>query len=163
MCKNDMNLSLNSDTFSILKDQFDKVLNRTVGNMQMKGADDAVVTLKLSIGLDTESRSTPDGNKDFVIPTFKHDISSVMQVKDKVSGQLVGDYQLVWDEDEQRYVMRTIDNGQTSLYDDEPGDYIETDYVELPATERPALAAGNPDAIEDETEPDDYEYTQPEE
>jgi len=36
MCStNERNLSLNGDTFAILKEQFDKILNRTVGNMEM--------------------------------------------------------------------------------------------------------------------------------
>ena len=36
MCSaNERNLSLNGDTFDILKEQFDKILNRTIGNMEM--------------------------------------------------------------------------------------------------------------------------------
>lgn len=135
MCKkNDMNLSLNGDTFSIMKEQFDSVLARTVGNMQMKGADDATITLKLSISIEKENRSTPDGTIEATIPKFKHDISSVMQVKDKVSGELVGDYQLVWDDDEQKYVMRKIDNGQINMFDAEDlsGQFVDADYKEIP-------------------------------
>lgn len=140
MCSTDMNLSLNGDTFAILKEQFDNVINRTVGNMQMKGADDATLTLKLSIALEKTSRNTPDGIRDVVIPKFKHDISSVMQVKDKVSGQLVGDYQLVFDEDEGQYVMRKINDGQMNIFD-EPADgtVINADYTvveELPDGKR---------------------------
>ena len=41
---NEMILSLNEDTFSALKKDFDDVLNRTIGNMQMKGASDATIT-----------------------------------------------------------------------------------------------------------------------
>lgn len=126
MYSNDMNLSLSGDTFSILKGQYDSVLNRTLGNMEMKGAEEATITVKVGIKLER----TSVGNRTIVRPTFKHDISSVMQVKDKVSGELVGDYQLVWDDDEQRYVMRKIDNGQTSLFnDDEPnGIFVDADY-----------------------------------
>lgn len=143
MCSSDMNLSLDGQTFSMLKEQFDRVLNRTIGNMQMKGAEDATLTLKLSISLEKETRTTPDGVIDATIPKFKHDISSVMQVKDKVSGELVGDYQLVWDDEEQKYIMRKIDNGQTSLFrDDEPnGRFVDADYTVLD-DDRKALPGG---------------------
>lgn len=162
MCSNDMNLSLSGDTFAILKEQFDSVLARTVGNMQMKGADDATITLKLSISLEKENRNTPEGSIEATIPKFKHDISSVMQVKDKVSGELVGDYQLVWDEDEQKYVMRKIDNGQTTLFDDdEPnGKFVDADYQ--PVGELPEGQRGLPEpaeATEDGTEPEGAEDT----
>lgn len=170
MCKNDINLSLNGDAFTILKEQFDKVLNRTIGNMQMKGAEDAVITLKLSVGLGKERRTTPDGVIDATIPKFKHDISSVMQVKDKVSGELVGDYELVWDEETQKYVMRRIDDGQTTMFDDEPmGRFYDADYEEVHVDKQPAgmlnegqKALEAPDD-EKEDEEEDYQYDQPEE
>ena len=121
MNRSDMNLSLSSDTFSMLKEQFDRILNNTIGNMQMRGAKDATITLKLMVSTEDAIRTTPAGAIDVIVPKFKHDISSVMQVKDKASGELVGDYQLVWDEDEEKYVMREIDNGQMDLFDDETG------------------------------------------
>ena len=44
MYANDMSLSLKSDTFSALKEDFDSILARTIGNMEMKGAEEATVT-----------------------------------------------------------------------------------------------------------------------
>ena len=41
MYANDMSLSLKSDTFSALKEDFDSILARTIGNMEMKGAEEA--------------------------------------------------------------------------------------------------------------------------
>ena len=177
MCNSDMNLSLSGETFSMLKEQFDRVLNRTVGNMQMKGAEDATLTLKLSISLEKENRSTSNGVIEATIPKFKHDISSVMQVKDRISGELVGDYQLVWDADEEKYVMRKIDNGQTSLFqDDEPnGRFVDADYqvvededdkqLSLPAgrmmlTDGSEDEAGDRSPESDESEPDDADESE---
>lgn len=151
MCStNERNLSLNGDTFAILKEQFDKILNRTVGNMEMKGADDAVITLKLSVSLEKSSVSVGDDIKEVTKPTFKHDISSVMQVKDKVSGQTTDDYALVWDENENKYVLRKIENGQMSFDDfDSNGNPIyEADYHEVPALEEGTR--GLPEAAESE-------------
>lgn len=145
MCiANAMELSLKSDTFSALKEDFDSILGRTIGNMQMKGAEDATITLKLSVSLENTMANIKGENTDITRPSFKHDISSVMQVKDKKSGALTGDYQLVWDEDEGKYVMKRIDNGQMTLFD-ENGDIISPDdntidaeYREVPALELPA-------------------------
>ena len=117
MYANDMSLSLKSDTFSALKEDFDSILARTIGNMEMKGAEEATVTLKLGISLEKSSVNGPNGLQDITKPSFKHDISSVMQVKDKKSGALTGDYELVWDDGEGKYVMRRIDNGQVSIFD----------------------------------------------
>ena len=42
-----------------------------------------------------------------------------MQIKDKESGALKGEYQLVWNEEEGRYELAPIDDGQMSMFDDE--------------------------------------------
>lgn len=128
----DMILSLNADTFQNLKSDFDTILNRTIGNMTMKGADDATITLKLGVSLEKETVSTTDGIKEVTKPTFKHDISSVMQVKDKMTGQFKGEYGMVWDENEERWVLRKIDNGQMDLFDyEEGGQVIDAEYSEV--------------------------------
>lgn len=128
----DMILSLNGDTFQTLKNDFDTILARTIGNMTMKGADEATITLKLSVSLEKSSVGTVSGVQDVTKPSFKHDISSVMQVKDKMTGQFKGEYGMIWDEDEERWVLRKIDNGQMNLFDDE-GQVIDADYTEVPA------------------------------
>lgn len=113
----DLILSLNGETFFDLKKDFDAVLNRTLGNMEMKGASDATITLKLSIATEKRSMNVGDGIQDYKKPSFKHEITSVMQIKDKATGQLGGEYAMVWDEDEECFVLRKCDNGQTSIFD----------------------------------------------
>lgn len=144
MCvKNAMELTLKSDTFSALKEDFDSILARTIGNMQMKGAEDATITLKLSVSLENTNAVIRGENEDITRPSFKHDISSVMQVKDKKSGALTGDYQLVWDDDEGKYVMKRIDNGQMTLFDDDGNviegnaEVIDAEYREVPELPAP--------------------------
>ena len=117
--KNDLILSLNEDTFSNLKKDFDSILNRTIGNMEMKGASDATITLKLTVSLDKRSMTVGDSVQEFNRPTFKHDISSVMQIKDKATGQLGGEYAMVWDPEEERFVLRQFTGGQTSMFDED--------------------------------------------
>lgn len=167
----DMILSLNADTFQNLKSDFDTILNRTIGNMTMKGADDATITLKLGVSLEKETVSTTEGIKEVTKPTFKHDISSVMQVKDKMTGQFKGEYGMVWDENEERWVLRKIDNGQMDLFDYEGnGQIIDVEYSEINGL--PEAQKGLPDGSdvdegdypgEDaESEPDDAgEFEEP--
>lgn len=118
MCiKNAMELSLNGDTFAALKEDFDSILSQTLGNMESKSADEAVITLKLGISLEKQQFVRNESTEELTKPSFKHDISSVMQVKNKKSGSLSGDYELVWDEDEKRYVMRKIAGSQMSMFE----------------------------------------------
>lgn len=140
MIENDMTLSLKSNTFSALKEDFDSILSRTIGNMEMKCAENATVTVKLSITLEKSTVVTDERVQDITKPSFKHDISSVMQVKDKKSGALAGNFELVWDKEEGKYVMRKIDDGQTTLYEkvedfinvDATGDYVEDAPLSIP-------------------------------
>lgn len=140
----EMILSLNGNTFQRLKQDFDAVLNRTVGNMTMKGAEDATITMKLDLSLEKSSVGAGNGVQEVTIPSFKHTISSVMQVKEKMTGQLAGEYSMVWDEDEEYWVLRKIENGQMDLFDDdENGRYIDADYNEIFAL--PKGEGGEPD------------------
>lgn len=178
MTNNEMILSLKSDTFAAMKEDFDGVLARTIGNMEMKNADNATITLKLGITLDKVSVGTPNGNQDITRPSFKHDISSVMQVKDRKSGALTGDYELVYEDG--KYVMRRIDDGQTNMFDGriehvEPS-FVDADYNDvvdddtdrqkaIPAASEVGprkLPAASTDASEDDPEDSDYTYDEPE-
>lgn len=141
MCiKNAMELSLKGETFNALKEDFDAVLARTIGNMEMKGADEATVTLKLGISLEKTTDFSGDEEKEVTKPSFKHDINSVMQVKDKKSGALTGDYCLVWDEDEKKWVMKRLGDDQMSLFDAEDEEDVE--YIDSVTHEEPPMIEG---------------------
>lgn len=164
MFANDLSLSLKSETFSALKEDFDSILSRTIGNMEMKGAEEATVTLKLGISLEKSSVNGPNGIQAITKPSFKHDISSVMQVKDKKSGALTGDYELVWDTTEGKYVMRRIDNGQVSIFDSTQaaGEVIDADYIVLPEDQRGLPEASQSDEeAEDTSDAGEAEITEP--
>lgn len=120
--KNTMQLSLNSDTFESMKEDFDTILLRTIDNMESRGADEATITLKLGISFEKEPQKfsdTEEDEKEIIKPTFKHDVSTVIQVKGKKSGSLSGDYELVWDEEEKKHVLVRISDNQMSLFDEE--------------------------------------------
>lgn len=148
MSKNDLILSLNEDTFASLKKDFDTILNRTIGNMEMKGASDAVITMKLTVSLDKRSMDMGDGIQEFKKPTFKHEVSSVMQIKDKATGQLGGDYAMVWDPNEERFVLRQFTGGQKSMFD-EDCETVEEPWGQF--TDMPDDAHSLPAPAEEET------------
>ena len=65
-------------------------------------------------------------------PKFEHSITAVIQRKEKKTGSFAGEYELVFDADTGTYVVRPIENGQTTLFDgDGPaasnGEGVDTD------------------------------------
>lgn len=159
-----LKLNINSNAFENLKADFDKVLRRTLGNMQIKESNEATLTLKLSVKL-TEMEvpdfdaAYPNAMRKIHKPRFDHKVSSVMQIKTEESGHLKGEYELVWDEEAQDFVMKPIDNGQKTLFDDDIiyGDYsVVVDADDFEEDDTKALPASQPllDAPDDSS----YEY-----
>ena len=112
-------LSLNGDAFSELKEDFDSILDKTLSNMQEKNADSATITIKLGIELSSEIVSDanhPEGDLK-VKPTFKHDVSSVMQIKAKRSGILSGENELLYNKETNEYILVPIDDGQITFFE----------------------------------------------
>lgn len=115
-------LTLESDTFNAMKVDFDNVLKKTLSNMQEKGSEAAEVKVSLKISFEKGEQSDIqindlDGRREVIIPRFDHKVSSVLQIKDEVSGTLGGGYELVFDKVRREYVMREIISPQTSLDD----------------------------------------------
>ena len=131
-------LNLDSDVFLGLKTDFNKILRRTLSNMESKHSDEAEVTVKLKIS--TKNDMVPDFvsgngmNREIVRPSFIHKVESVMKIQEKV-----------WDEDKCQFVMKTIDNGQVSMDDLEKEEDTKQEYAQLnPA--KPQLEEGKEDA-----------------
>jgi hypothetical protein len=114
-------LSINDETFSALKSDFDTALEGVVFTMKEKSVALAEMTIRLKIIL--EQAQLPDliegdgATRMATVPKFEHKITSVMQLKDVRSGMMAGEYELVWDGDDAQYKLRAIDNGQVSLFD----------------------------------------------
>lgn len=141
MCDNKVYpMSLNGDTFNALKTDFDQMLRKLLSGMEKFECEEATLNIKVGVKLEKDQARDfevheYEAMRDIVKPTFKHEISSAMQVKDKKTGSLSGNYELVWDRDSGQYVMRNIDDGQVTLFDTE-GDNV----IQMP--EPPALPAG---------------------
>lgn len=115
-------LSLNADTFNAFKQDFDGSLQRLLQKMDKLQSDSASITCKIGVSLTPAPERNFDPNSDgdsvqVMKPTFSHDISTEIKVKDKTSGYLAGNRKLVWDEELMEYVLKDIDDGQTSLFD----------------------------------------------
>jgi hypothetical protein len=133
-------MSLNGDTFNALKTDFDQMLRKLLSGMEKFECEEATLNIKVGVKLEKDQARDfevheYEAMRDIVKPTFKHEISSAMQVKDKKTGSLSGNYELVWDRDSGQYVMRNIDDGQVTLFDTEGSNVIQ-----MP--EPPALPAG---------------------
>ncbi len=156
MYKNDQKLSLNENTFAQMKEDFDSILNRTIGNMEMKGADEATVTLKLVVKLEKTTTFSETGPLDVTRPNFKHDISSVMQVKDKKSGQLNEEMALVFDEALGEYVLRPIRDGQMTIDDYVDAQVVDADFT-VDNSQKAIAGPGVPQLEQHDDEDDEIE------
>lgn len=115
---NEMHFDHNSEVFSTMWKNFDLMIERTIGNMVMRDADESVITLKIGVSLDRKRVPEANGFRDLIQPSFKHDLNSVMQVKDKMSGTFKGNVELIFDKDG-KPIIRDIDDGQMNIFDND--------------------------------------------
>jgi len=139
MCqKNDLPLSLKSNTFNCFCADFDSILRQTLRGMVETDQEVAEINCKMKITLTDDSApdfSVRNQTREITKPKFDHTITAVIQRKDKKSGSLSGPYELVWDRDIGDYVMRPIDNGQIDLFEDNDEKPEQKELVGLPAPE----------------------------
>ena len=157
---NEMVLTHESEILNSAMQNFDLMLERTIGNMTMRNADDSVLTFKLAIHF--ERKSVPDigGTREIVQPSFKHDISSVVQVKDKISGTYKGNVELTFDEFGHP-VVKDVDDGQVSIFDDEGK--VVVDYDTAVDADIASLAGDSYRGLpQHDGEDDSYNYDDPE-
>ena len=139
-------MSLNSDTFNSMKNDFDQMLRTLLTEMETRESEEGTINVKVQVKLTPDQArdfqaNGYDAQRDFIKPSFKHEISTVLQVKNKKTGSFGGNMELVWDAPMNQYIMRPIDNGQVSFFDgydkhEDDGEYVDVDTVPaLPAPE----------------------------
>lgn len=159
-------LSLNGETFNNLKMDFEQMLQNLLTEMKKRGSQDGSLTIKLNVtltpGQARDYDSAADGAmRDITKPLFAHKMSTVMQLKNERSGQNGGNFELVWDEASGEWVMKEIDNGQTSIFDHEDGVY-DAEYSEV--NQEPTRVPGLPEPVENglpAPDDDDYGFDEP--
>lgn len=129
-------MKIEREAFAALREDLNKVLTRTLANMEKRESEQAVITTKLTITLVKATVPNYDSpvsdTREICKPKIEHKVGSVMQIKDEESGALKGEYELVWDPAKGDYVIRQIDNGQIDMFTqrDEDGAVIYGDYTE---------------------------------
>ena len=111
-------VSIYSEAFHKLREDFDKIMISTLARMQEKGSEDATITLKIDIGLEktfAPVRGTTQ-MRDVYLPTFEHKITSAMQIKQEVKGRYDEECELVWNPASNSYLLVPI--GQLMLSDE---------------------------------------------
>lgn len=157
-------LSLESDTFEEMKRNFNFVLQRLLGTMEERECNDGSITLKMEVSIASEF--IPNFNKDkqgetreIKKPSFKHKVTSSVQIKDEKSGNLDSEMELVMDEDTGTYILRpVISTEQRSIFDPDfnenihggDGNVVYTDNSAL--TGRKVAEISGPVAGDDDTD-----------
>lgn len=113
-----MDVSIYSEAFQKLRDDFNKMMVDTLTKMRQKGSTDASLTIKLEIELEKtfEPITLKNGTqtmRDVYIPQFAHKITSAMQIKSQIAGKFDEECELVWNPDDETYMLIPI--GQMSL------------------------------------------------
>lgn len=105
-------VSLDSQIFSDLRDDFNDTIQETLSGMLRKGADSATINVKLQIKLPAPM----EGNYS-MFPEFFHKVQSTIQSKSECKGGFIGrNEKLVFDPDLLRWVIRPIDEAQQSFF-----------------------------------------------
>ncbi|MCD8294914.1 MAG: hypothetical protein LUE27_06720 [Clostridia bacterium] len=117
-------LSINNDMFAPLREQFDEMLNQTIANMMLKGTLEGSMSIKVNIGIVQDFVQTEDGTKEVLKPVFEHDISSLVQVKERAKGSTEDDYELVKNVTSDKWEVKRLSQ-QVSMFDNKEEEVTE--------------------------------------
>ena len=124
-------LTIESDTLNAFKSDFNQMLRKLLSTMEQQEAEEGTLNAKIVVKLMKDQTrdyqaNGYDGTREITTPTFSHKVGIAMQFKDEKSGTLGGNYEMIWDKDLNAYVMVEINNGQTSLFDEEEKERVVT-------------------------------------
>ena len=160
-------LDFDSDTLGNVKRDMNFVLQRLIGNMMEKGSTNGSLTLKIDVSFTQEYIPNYDPkvegkSRKINKPSFKHKVTSTVQITDKKDGNMDTEMELAFDEDSGEYVLQPVANtAQKSIFDSDFEDNLKPE--EGPEEEEPK---GTPQ-LPGPTEPEDknvidVEYTETE-
>ena len=121
-------LDFDSDTLGNVKRDMNFVLQRLIGNMMEKGSTNGSLTLKIDVSFTQEYIPNYDPkvegeSRKINKPSFKHKVTSTVQITDKKDGNMDTEMELAFDEDSGEYVLQPVVNTtQKSIFD---SDYKE--------------------------------------
>ena len=115
-------INMASSTFSEMKGDLTKALNKCLTEMEKADSDVGRVTLAISIVKDKMPVTTEKDYRDAVVPRFKWKAESNVPMKTAYEGELGGEYELTDGED--GFALKSI-NGQTSMFDEDEDEVDE--------------------------------------
>jgi hypothetical protein len=113
-----------------IRSNLDEMLRRTIKTMQDKDSNSATVTLKIGISLSQIAKRDENTPADepprlITVPQINHQISSAMQIKEKMNGQFGGTgYELVYNDLLGDYVIVPSDGSQTNIFNTDTGEVL---------------------------------------
>lgn len=160
-------LDLDSDILGNAKRDVNFVLQKLIGNMVEKGSTNGSLTLKIDVSFTQEYIPNYDPkvegeSRKINKPSFKHKVTSTVQIKDEKAGSMDTEMELAFDEDSGEYVLQPVANtAQKSIFDSDFEDNLkpEEGSEEEESKETPQLPG--PTEPEDENVID-VEYTETE-
>lgn len=160
-------LDFDSDTLGNAKRDVNFVLQRLIGNMVEKGSTNGSLTLKIDVSFTQEYIPNYDPkvegeSRKINKPSFKHKVTSTVQIKDEKAGNMDTEMELAFDEDSGEYVLRPIANTtQKSIFDSDYKENLKPDDEEKTKKEEPKGIPQLPGPTEAEDENAiDAEYTE---
>lgn len=160
-------LDFDSDTLGNAKRDVNFVLQRLIGNMVEKGSANGSLTLKIDVSFTQQYIPNYDPkvegeSRKINKPSFKHKVTSTVQIKDEKAGNMDTEMELAFDEDSGEYVLQPVANTtQKSIFDSDYKENLKPDDEEKPEKEEPKGIPQLPGPTEAEDENViDAEYTE---
>ena len=162
-------LDFDSDTLGNVKRDMNFVLQRLIGNMMEKGSTNGSLTLKIDVSFTQEYIPNYDPkvegeSRKINKPSFKHKVTSTVQITDKKDGNMDTEMELAFDEDSGEYVLQPVANTtQKSIFDSDYKENLKPENEEESEKEEPKgiPQLPGPSEVEDE-DVIDAEYTETE-
>lgn len=174
---NSMNeeLYIESKIFDVARTNFNTVLQKLMRSIIDADQGEGTITLKVKVSMTQEAIPNYDprikGESRIArIPSFDHKVASSVQVKNELKGCQNTQMELVWDEDEGRFVLTPVANTeQRSIFDADFQEVMSEDQEEgkyLPGPTKLLAAHSQNETLSEfmnrPHEDDDYGYEEPE-
>ena len=137
-------ITMESETFSQIRESFNLLLQRLFQKMEQNHSDEGAITLKVDLSVGTDF--VPDGNgnsREVHKPVLKYKINTKVPVKDGFDGKKDTGMELVYDDELKRYVLKYVsEGGQQSIFDPEYANVVNGEATVV--DEQPALPMNAP-------------------
>lgn len=120
-----ISLSISGEAFEEFRRDFDAMFQNIIYAMEQRDSKEAEIAVKFSITTELDAvpdieANYPDAKRDVKKPYISHKITSKITLKSEKSGTVGDDnMELVYDKRLCQYVLRSLEDGQTSMFDDE--------------------------------------------